>query len=166
MESVNKHTDILSDEGKVFTDLILETFRLNGRLLAAGDKLTSGLHLSSARWQVLGEIVDGPFTVAQIARNMGLKRQSVQRIANILAEEGLAEFVPNPNHRRAYLVKITERGRSKYEAAMQLQGEWANRIASSTTLPELKTTVAVMRTLRKRLEEEEGWHASFQQTAT
>ena len=85
MESVNKHADMLSDEGKVFTDLILETFRLNGKLLAAGDKLTSGLPLSSARRQVLGEIIDGPFTVAQIARNMGLKRQSVQRIDTILA---------------------------------------------------------------------------------
>jgi DNA-binding MarR family transcriptional regulator len=147
---------MLSNEGRMFTDLILETFRLNGRLLAAGDKLTSGLRLSSARWQVLGEVIAGPLTVAQIARNKGLTRQSVQRIANILAEEGLTEFVPNPNHRRAYLVKITERGHSKYKAAMQLQGEWANRIASSTTLQELKTTVAVIQTLRRRIEEEEG----------
>jgi DNA-binding MarR family transcriptional regulator len=146
---------MLSNEGRVFTDLVLETFRLNGRLLAAGDKLTSGLHLSSARWQVLGEVIAGPLTVAQIARNKGLTRQSVQRIANILAEEGLVEFVPNPNHRRALLVAITDWGRSKYESAMQLHAEWATRIASCTTLADLISTVTVMRALREKLEEEQ-----------
>ncbi len=39
-----------------FTQLILETFRLNGRLIAAGDRLTKELGLSSALWQVLGAI--------------------------------------------------------------------------------------------------------------
>ncbi|MDH3233798.1 MAG: MarR family transcriptional regulator, partial [Alphaproteobacteria bacterium] len=38
------------------TALILETFRLNGRLLAAGDRLVGDLGLTSARWQVLGAI--------------------------------------------------------------------------------------------------------------
>ena len=36
--------------------MIFEVFRLNGRLLAAGDDLVSGLGLSSARWQVLWAI--------------------------------------------------------------------------------------------------------------
>ena len=35
------------------TDLILETFRLNGALLAAGDRLLANPSLTSARWQVL-----------------------------------------------------------------------------------------------------------------
>ncbi|MEM9575345.1 MAG: MarR family transcriptional regulator, partial [Pseudomonadota bacterium] len=48
----NKH----SPAGAVMTDLVLETFRLNGRLLASGDKLVEPLGLSSARWQVLGAI--------------------------------------------------------------------------------------------------------------
>jgi hypothetical protein len=38
------------------TDLILETFRLNGELLTAGDRLVADLSLTSARWQVLGAV--------------------------------------------------------------------------------------------------------------
>src|SRR5215210_6586367 len=61
------------------TELILETFRLNGRLLAAGDALVRDLGLTSARWQVLGAVAMSPvpLPVSHIARNMGLSRQGV-----------------------------------------------------------------------------------------
>jgi hypothetical protein len=67
--------------GSALTDLVLEVFRLNGRLLAAGDRMTRPSGQTSARWQVLGAINPEPRTVAQIARVMGLARQSVQRRA-------------------------------------------------------------------------------------
>ena len=86
--------------GKAATELILETFRCNGRLLAAGDRLVAKLGLTSARWQVLGAIAYSPTPepVARLARNMGLHRQGVQRIVNELEKEGLVEFRPNPHH--------------------------------------------------------------------
>src|SRR5271170_4594915 len=87
--------------GKAFTELILEIFRFNGRLLAAGDRLAKPLGLTSARWQVLGAIEEGPLPVAQIARNMGLARQNVQRLADVLQEEGFVQYNPNPDHQRA-----------------------------------------------------------------
>ena len=64
--------------------LILDVFRLNGDLLAAGDILVGDLGLSSARWQVLGAIALSPvpLPVAHIARNMGLTRQAVQRVVD------------------------------------------------------------------------------------
>jgi DNA-binding MarR family transcriptional regulator len=86
---------------KEFTQLILETFRFNGRLLAAGDRLTKKLGLSSSLLQALGAIDEVPLPVAQIARNMGLTRQSVRRTANVLKDKGFVEFQENPNHQRA-----------------------------------------------------------------
>jgi len=82
--------------GEAFTRLILEAFRFNGCLLAAGDRLTQDLGLTSARWQVLGAIDEGPLPVAQISRNMGLSRQAVQRVANELAAGGFVAFADNP----------------------------------------------------------------------
>ena len=49
------------------TALILETFRLNGRLLAAGDALVESLDLTSARWQVLGAIATAPIPLCSPA---------------------------------------------------------------------------------------------------
>ena len=41
---------------RALTGLVIEVFRLNGDLLAAGDALVGDLGLTSARWQVLGAI--------------------------------------------------------------------------------------------------------------
>ena len=72
------------------TDLVLEVFRLNGRIIASGDALVARIGLTSARWQVLGAIAlqAGPAPVVRIADAMGLTRQSVQRTVDALAEEG------------------------------------------------------------------------------
>ena len=96
----------------VITGLILETFRLNGRLLTAGDALVSDLGLTSALWQVLGAVAMSPMPlpVSHIARNMGLTRQTVQRTANELEADGFVRFAPNPHHQRAKLVLLTDLG--------------------------------------------------------
>jgi DNA-binding MarR family transcriptional regulator len=108
------------------TELILEVFRLNGSLLAADDALVEGVGLTSARWQVAGAIVlpHVPLPVAHLARNMGLSRQAVQRLANEMAAGGLVRFADNPDHQRAKLVLLTAHGQQAYDAAMARQGPW------------------------------------------
>ena len=82
------------------TALILEVFKLNGALIAAGHRLLADLRLTSARCQVLGAVrlAPTPHTVPDIARTMGLTRQSVQRIVNDLVESALLERSENPRH--------------------------------------------------------------------
>ncbi len=141
-----------SPQGTAFTGLILEIFRVNGLLLAAGDRLTGDLGLSSARWQVMGAIDGAPLPVAQIARNMGLTRQAVQRVANVVAEAGLVEFAENPDHRRAKLVCLTAAGRAVLEAINQRQIEWSNRLAERQDVAEIEAALGVMQSFRRRLE--------------
>ena len=138
--------------GKAFTELVLEIFQFNGRLLAAGDSLSKPLGLTSSRWQVLGAIEDRPLPVAQIARNMGLARQNVQRLANVLEAEGVLEYAPNPDHRRAQLVCLTGRGREAIKALDRLQELWANEMASTVRASEIQAALEVIRKLRSRLE--------------
>src|SRR6266511_6346575 len=96
--------------GEAATKLILSTFRANGLLLDAGDLLSANEGLTSARWQVLGAIAvaERPLTVPQIARRMGLTRQSVHATVNRLVRDGLLELAPNADHRRSPLVCLTE----------------------------------------------------------
>lgn len=141
-----------STAGKAFTDLILETFRLNGRLLAAGDRLTKPLGLTSARWQVLGAIEVQSFSVSQIARDVGLARQNVQRLADALEKEGFVEYATNPDHKRAKLLCLTERGRNAVKTLGLRQEQWVNLTASGVSASEIQATVDVLRKLRSRLE--------------
>jgi len=138
--------------GAGLTALILETFRFNGQLLAAGDGLTADLGLTSARWQVMGAIVAGPLPVAQVARNMGLTRQAVQRLANVLAEEGLVEFAENPNHRRAKLVRLTPRGEEVLREVSRRQVAWSNQLAKGLDTGAIADAAATVKALRERLE--------------
>lgn len=140
--------------GDAVTDLILEVFRLNGRLLVAGDRLVAELGLTSARWQVLGAIAlsDRPQPVAWLARSMGLNRQGVQRIVNELQKEGLVAFKPNPNHRRAHFVILTGSGKSVYDKAERLQGPWVSSLAEGVSVKDIATATRVAGVLREHLE--------------
>jgi len=139
--------------GKAFTDLILEIFRFNGRLLATGDQLTKPLGLTSARWQVLGAIEVQPLSVAQIARKVGLARQNVQRLADVLEKEKIVEYAPNPDHKRAKLVRLTESGRTTMRTLGRRQEVWANLTAFGVSASEIQATIEVIRKLRSRVED-------------
>ena len=136
------------------TELVLETFRLNGCLLVAGDALVEDIGLTSARWQVLGAIALSavPLPVAHIARNMGLTRQAVQRLANEMERDGLVRFARNPHHQRAKLVLLTPRGKGTYDAAIKRQGPWAGSLANGLTIKRIEAATVTLRAVRQRLE--------------
>lgn len=137
-----------------FTDIVLEVFRLNGALIAAGDALTRDLGLTSARWQVLGAVAlaGRPLTVAGVARAMGLTRQAVRRIVTDLAAGGLVALAPNPDHRRADLVVLTSAGRVAYAAADARQAAWAARIGAACGPCDVAGAASLLRRLRAALE--------------
>lgn len=137
--------------GAAYTVLLVELFRTNGRLVAAGDRMTRDLGMTSARWQVLGAVGSSPKTVAAAARAMGLTRQNVQRIADWLVEAGMARYVDNPSHRRAKLVELTRAGTAMRSRLNRRQVIWANDIASRFTTAELDSAVDVLRRLQRRL---------------
>jgi DNA-binding MarR family transcriptional regulator len=141
--------------GKAATELILSAFRANGLLLDAGDLLSADEGLTSARWQVLGAIAlaDRPLTVPQIARRMGLTRQSVHATVNRLVRDGFLELGPNADHRRSPLVGLTKQGTAKYEALDAEQVAWINRLARGIARSDIETAVRVLDELSRRLED-------------
>jgi DNA-binding MarR family transcriptional regulator len=143
--------------GSAATELILEVFKLNGRLLAAGDRLTRDIGLTSARWQVIGAVTlaRAPQPVAHLARNMGLTRQAVQRTVNELHREGVVTFAANPHHQRSKLVALTEKGRAAYAAATRRQVPWARRLARPLGASDVVAAVRVLKALTAALEARE-----------
>jgi DNA-binding MarR family transcriptional regulator len=140
--------------GDALSNLMLDLLRLNSLILTAGDRLVAGLGLTSARWQIIGAIVQAerPQPVAWLARDLGANRQNVQRIINDLHTEGLVAFETNPHHRRAQLVVLTEKGRRSFDAAMALQAPWINSLSQGLSLKDVETVHRVITALRKKLE--------------
>ena len=84
--------------GDALGAVAIRVLRLAGPLTAAGDALARPAGQTSARWQVLAALENAPATVADVARMLGLARQSVQRVADVLAAEGLISYDDNPDH--------------------------------------------------------------------
>jgi DNA-binding MarR family transcriptional regulator len=143
-----------TQEAERATNLILSIFRANGLLLAAGDVIAGGEGLTSARWQVLGALAlaERPLTVPQIARRMGLTRQSVHATVARLVGDGLLELVPNADHRRSQLVCLTDVGKAKYAVLDERQAAWLNALAEGLAYAELATAARVLEELCRRLE--------------
>jgi len=105
--------------------------RLGGLIEVAGDALARPAGQSSARWQVLAAAENGPVTVAGIARLLGLARQSVQRVADLLAREGLIKYDDNPGHLRAKLLRLLPRGEVALAKIQTAQRAWADDLGAS-----------------------------------
>jgi DNA-binding MarR family transcriptional regulator len=108
-----------SGAGRGLTELMLEVFRLNGRLLTAGDRLARPFGQTSARWQILGALEAEPRTVSDIARIMGLTRQSVQRTADRLQRQ---------------IVQISSSSVAAREAQLSRRAELENVVAQAFAL--------------------------------
>ena len=139
---------------EILTELILTLFRTNNATLAWGDRIVAPLGLTSARWQILGAIVqaDRAQPVAWLARDLGANRQNVQRIVNDLAKDGLVSFAPNPHHKRAQLIVLTPKGRQRYEAALGLYEPLVEALADGLAPADIRAAQRVLAALRTKLE--------------
>ncbi|MFH9293759.1 MarR family winged helix-turn-helix transcriptional regulator [Streptomyces sp. NPDC017520] len=138
-------------EQELLSRAALTVFRLNGQFLSVADELARPGGLTSARWQVLGAVLVEPLPVAGIARAMGITRQSVQRIADLLVERGLAEYAENPAHRRAKLLRATEAGREVVSRIGPPHAEFAARLAGEVGVENLTATVGALERLSEAL---------------
>jgi DNA-binding MarR family transcriptional regulator len=144
----------LPPTAQAFSELVLEVFRVNGLALAAGDVLCGPAGLTSARWQVLGVVDHGAAPVANVARTMGLTRQSVQLTADALERDGFVAYEDNPHHRRAKLIAITDAGRRALRAVEGRHAEWAQRLGKKIGAAALRAAVASLQEVRAALEGE------------
>ncbi|MFW0797281.1 MarR family transcriptional regulator [Gordonia sp. CPCC 205515] len=140
---------------RLLSESALTTFRLNGQFLALAEQLAQPAGLTATRWQVLGAVIDTPLSVSDIARAMGITRQSVQRTADLLADEGLVEYRENPRHRRAKLVAITEAGRAandrispQHRAAAEAMAAAIDTAAWQQALDGLKALSAALEAMK------------------
>jgi DNA-binding MarR family transcriptional regulator len=141
-----------TEAGETLTDVIIGTFRLNGRLMDIAQRLARAGGLTATEWRVLGGVLDEPHTVAAIGRLMGMTRQGVQRVADQLVDRGLAEYRPNPAHRRAKLLACTQAGYWAIRQIALVQRPWADEAAASIGAPELQQTLTTMRRILATLE--------------
>lgn len=128
----------MRSEQQLLSGTAKTVFQLNGQFLAIGETLARPAGLTAAWWQVLAAVLDEPRSVADIARTVGVTRQSVQRIADVLVQRELASYRPNPAHRRAKLLCPTDAGRAAVRRIAPAHAEVARELADKIGHDELE----------------------------
>jgi DNA-binding MarR family transcriptional regulator len=141
----------ISQAGEVLTSLIVPVIRLEAYFSRAGETIAAAGGQTLARWLVLESVAEAPATVARIARALGYTRQSVQRVADLLQQDGLTKYARNPAHQRSQLVRITPLGRKALAAIQRAQRVWADRVGSEIGEPELRQASSVVDNLTRIL---------------
>ena len=139
-------------EQELFSTAAITSFQLNGQFLAIAEELAGPAGLTAAWWQVIGAVLREPLPVSGIARAMGITRQSVQRVADLLVGKGLAEYRPNPAHRRAKLVAVTEAGRDAIKIINPQHAILAKRLADELGPEQFALTARVLTRLSTALD--------------
>jgi DNA-binding MarR family transcriptional regulator len=98
--------------------IVADIYQLAGQLRRNADAIARPMGQTQARWQVLSAASAEPKTVPQIARRLGVARQNVQRIADLLIAEGLAAPSPNPDHKTSPFLVLTGEGRATLASLM------------------------------------------------
>jgi DNA-binding MarR family transcriptional regulator len=145
-----------TEAGDALTDVIIATFQLDGRLMEIARRLARAGGITATEWRVLGGVLDEPHSVAEIGRLMGMTRQGVQRVADQLVDRGLAEYRPNPAHRRAKLLACTEAGHWAIRHVALAQRPWADRIGGQIGAEGLSGTLTTIRRLLAALDADEA----------
>jgi DNA-binding MarR family transcriptional regulator len=129
--------------------IVADIYELAGRLRECGEAIAATAGQTQARWQVLSAASGAPQTVPQIARVLGVTRQNVQRIADLLVAEGSAHYQDNPDHRGSPHLVLTRRGRAAFEQLMKAADGFHARLARKLSPSEI---VSLQRGLRRLLE--------------
>ena len=104
---------------------------------------------------MLGRVGDQPQTVAQIARDMGHARQSVQRVADVLAKEGLVVYQDNPANRRSPLLELTPYGADILRTIYSLNEEWTRQIMTKLNPEQLDAVANALEEIARIMEADE-----------
>lgn len=137
--------------GAILTDLIIPVIRLEAHFSRAGEAIAAAAGQTLARWLTLEMVAGQPLTVAQVARKLDLTRQSVQRIADLLEQDGLAEYLDNPSHQTSRLVRLTPRGRKTLRTIQAAQRTWANQLGARIGEANLRHASGVVEQLTREL---------------
>ena len=129
--------------------IIADIYELAGRFRDCGEAIARTVGQTQARWQVLSAASAVPHSVPQLARVLGVTRQNVQRIADLLVAEGSAQYQDNPDHRASPHLVLTKRGRTALEQLTKAASGYHARLAKKLSPADM---VSIQRGLRRLLE--------------
>ena len=135
------------------TRLVQLIIKCGHRLNAVGREMEATSPQGGA-WGLMKSLQrSGPQTIPSLARSRPVSRQHIRQLAQALISRGWIETMPNPHHKRSFLLQLTASGEQATQSMDQqiessLSG-WLQGLPSE----QLKTTVDTLSILADRLQQ-------------
>ena len=135
-------------------DLIYEITNAAQRITAARDRNGDRVYRTDGIWRVLATVASSPYclAIADLARALGVRKQTAHQLAHAAARARVIELAPNPQDKRILQALVTPRGRAALAAARTGESGWLAALFNGLGDHELKATLRVVRVIRQRLE--------------
>ena len=142
----SKHSDLAL--------LVDAVHRIRGRLREPFQAAHAGTGLSDMEMTVLTAVFEAQQspTVPRIGRSLGHPRQVIQRAANALVEQGLITFQDNPDHKRANLLVITDKGKQLKRTTKTETDKIAASILRAVDADAVREATRLLNKIRHQLE--------------
>src|SRR5262244_1997541 len=138
----------VDSKAEAIAELMLEVAQCFFRIRAVGQKTGFITSWGGGAFGFMRSLaLLGPLTVPQIAQMRPTSRQRMQRLADELASEGLAEFINNPKHRRSKLVQLTPKGDTRYRELSAGLLTIAYTMGVAFSEPDIRRTTGILRQL-------------------
>ena len=129
-------------------DLSVAVIEFYFRIEAISEAL-AGFATAGGEWGTLRQLIqEGPQTVPDMARSKPVSRQHCQTIVNALEAQGFVEFIDNPKHKTSKLVRVTKRGRARFDSMRKQFLQAAGVYAPAFTAAEVAIAADVCRRAR------------------
>ncbi|MFJ9853970.1 MarR family winged helix-turn-helix transcriptional regulator [Streptomyces sp. NPDC101150] len=126
-------------------DVIRRLWPLHRTIVRAVERELEGTGMTAGEHALLDALrSEGPRTVPQLARTMGLDRQPVQRWVNHAAELGLVVTAPNPAHRRSSLIELTPEGGEVMRGIQEFEAAELRRGLTDLSTGDVRTALRVL----------------------
>ena len=148
---LSESIEFLADFQLLFGNII----RINGAFLEVAEKICSNDPLITVPiWRVIAVIRINPMTVPEVAKYLGIKRQSVQSTVNQMKRRGLINLRKNPNHKTSPLVILTKKGNEKVDDILKYQKKLTEVFIKGTdiTMKDVVSSREFLRALRENSE--------------
>ena len=148
---LSESIEFLADFQLLFGNII----RINGAFLEVAEKICSNDELITVPiWRVIAVIRINPMTVPEVAKYLGIKRQSVQSTVNQMKRRGLINLRKNPNHKTSPLVILTKKGNEKVDDIFKYQKKLTEVFIRGTdiTMKDVVSSREFLRALRENSE--------------
>jgi DNA-binding MarR family transcriptional regulator len=138
-------------------DLLYEITTTSDRIVAARTASGERVQRTDALWRLLETLERSRYclAIADVARALGVTRQTAQPLCRAAAGAGFVELLPNPDDRRILQLFLTPQARAELARVRSAEAIWLHVLLAGLKDWHMTTVTHVLRVMRLRLERDE-----------